>query len=75
MRITTTIDDDTISELMRLAQTESKTEAVNRAVASFIRQERVKRFKNLRGKLDMPSNEALETAELERDERLASRDG
>ena len=45
MRITTTIADEDVDELMRLVGTESKTEAVNRAIASFIRQERVKRLK------------------------------
>ncbi len=51
---------------MQLAGTENKTGAVNKAITSFIRQERLMRFKKLRGKLDFPTNEASEAGELER---------
>ena len=55
-----------------MAGTENKTEAVNLAIHEFIRQERLRKFKRLRGKLDMPTHEELEAEELERAERLAS---
>lgn len=71
MRTTVTVDDQTFKRLMQLAGTENKTEAVNLAIHEFIRQERLRRFKRLRGKLDMPTNEELEAGELERAERLA----
>lgn len=58
-------------KLMQLTDTDNKTEAVNRAIHEFIRQERLKRFKKLRGKLDMPSNDELEGLELERAWQLA----
>lgn len=70
-RTTISIDERTFEQLMQLAGTENKTEAVNKAITSFIRQERLMRFKKLRGKLDIPTNEALEAGELERAERLA----
>lgn len=46
---------------MQLAGADNKTEAVSKAITSFIKQERLMRFKKLRGKLDPPTNEALET--------------
>jgi len=70
-RTTISIDEKTFEQLLQLARTNNKTEAVNKAITSFIRQERLMRFKKLRGKLDLPTNEALETGELERAERLA----
>lgn len=70
-RTTISIDEKTFEQLMQLAGTGNKTEAVNKAITSFIRQERLMRFKKLRGKLDIPTNEALEAGELERAERLA----
>lgn len=73
-RTTISVDEETFNQLMQLAGTENKTEAINMAIRSFIRQERVQRFKKLRGKLvDLPSNEALEAAELQRAENLADR--
>lgn len=72
-RTTISIDEKTFEQLMQLAGTENKTEAVNKAITAFIRQERLTRFKKLRGKLNMPTNEALEAGELERAERLASK--
>lgn len=71
-RTTISIDERTFKQLMQLAGTENKTEAINKAITSFIRQERLARFKKLRGKLDMPTNEALEAGELERAKRLAN---
>lgn len=73
-RTTISVDEKTFEQLMQLAGTDNKTEAVNKAITSFIRQERLLRFKKLRGKLNMPTNEALEAGELERAEQLASHD-
>lgn len=73
-RTTISVDEGTFDQLMQLAGTDNKTEAVNMAIRSFIRQERVRRFKMLRGKLtDLPSNEVLEAAEVERARDLAER--
>ena len=73
-RTTISIDEKTFEQLLQLAGTENKTEAVNKAITSFIRQERLIRFKKLRGKLDLPTHEVLEAGELERAERLASQE-
>lgn len=65
MRVTATIDDARLRELLRLAGTDNKTEAVNRAVEAFIYFERLARLKRLRGTLaDAPANEEVEAAEL-----------
>ncbi len=72
MRTTVTIDDRTFEELLRLAATDNKTKAVNTAIAAYIRAERLRRFKELRGHLGyLPSNEDLEAPDLERARRLA----
>ncbi len=56
---------------MQLVGTTNKTEAVKVAIDEFIRRERLKRFKALRGKVDIMSNEEIEAAQLERSELLA----
>lgn len=65
MRTTITIDDQTYEKLMQLAGTTNKTEAVNLAIHSFIRQAHLRRFKELRGKAELPSSK---TSDLEPDE-------
>jgi len=57
-------------ELMNLVGTSSKTRAVNEAVREYIRRERLRRFKSLRGKLEVATNEEIEAPQLERARRL-----
>ncbi len=71
MRTTISVDEQTFEALMHLAGTTNKTEAVKLAIDEFIRRERLKRFKALRGKADIMSNEEIEAAQLERAELLA----
>ncbi len=71
MRTTISVDEQTFKILMHLAGTTNKTEAVKLAIDEFIRRERLKRFKALRGKVDIMSNEEIEAAQLERAELLA----
>lgn len=73
MRTTISIDEQILEHLLQVAGTENKTKAVNLAITSFIRQERVARFKKLRGKLDIPSNDELEQEEIARADTLANR--
>lgn len=71
MRTTITIDEQKFEELLQLAGTSNRTEAVNLAVNEFIRAERVRRFKRLRGSLtEIPDNDELERLDAERMERL-----
>ncbi len=71
MRTTISVDEQTFEILMHLSGTTNKTEAVKVAIDEFIRRERLKRFKALRGKVDIMSNEEIEAAQLERAELLA----
>lgn len=49
MRTTVTIDDDLIAELMREANAASRSEAIRRAVESYLKRRRRERFKQLAG--------------------------
>ena len=71
MRTTISVDEQTFETLMHLAGTTNKTEAVKIAIDEFIRRERLKRFKALRGKVDIISNDELEAAQQERAESLS----
>ena len=71
MRTTISVDEQVFETLMHLAGTTNKTEAVKLAIDEFIRRERLKRFKALRGKVDMISNDELEAAQQERAESLS----
>ncbi len=71
MRTTISVDEQTFETLLDLAGTSNKTEAVKLAIDEFIRRERLKRFKALRGKVDIMSNEEIEAAQQERAELLA----
>jgi Arc/MetJ family transcription regulator len=57
MRTTITVDDQTFEKLMQFTGTTNKTEAVNLAIYSFIRQAHLRRFKELRGKADLSDHE------------------
>jgi Arc/MetJ family transcription regulator len=71
MRTTISVDDQTFETLMQLTGTTNKSEAVKLAIDEFIRRERLKRFRALRGKVDIMSNEEIEAVQLERAERLS----
>ncbi len=70
MRTTISVDEQTFETLMHLAGTNNKTEAVKLAIDEFIRRERLKRFKALRGKVDIMSNEEIEAVQQTRAELL-----
>lgn len=72
MRTTVSIDDDDFRQLMRLADTDDRTEAVDIAIRSYIRAQRIRRFKELRGAVpELPDNDDVEALDLERAEQLA----
>ncbi len=62
MRTTITIDDAIFSELMRFTHAKTRTDAINRALAEWLRRKKIERLKSLRGKLDF----AGELADLRR---------
>ena len=69
MRLTVTIENKTIEELMGFSGATSKTKAVNQAVVEWIRWKKRQSLKELRGKLDfefdMKSLDQIEIEEIE----------
>jgi hypothetical protein len=69
MRITATISDDMVMVVKDLTGARTKTEAVNMALAEWIRLKKLTRIKELRGKINIASNKdemnSLEIKEVE----------
>jgi Arc/MetJ family transcription regulator len=69
MRTTLNIDDAIARDLMRYTDAKTKTEAVNKAIAEWVRRKRVDEFRALRGKIrwegDLEETRALELTESE----------
>ena len=70
MKVNVELDDDLARALLTLTRAEELEEAVVIAIEHFVRKERLERFRALKGKVDILSNDELEAAELERVERL-----
>jgi metal-responsive CopG/Arc/MetJ family transcriptional regulator len=51
-RITITIPNELVDELMKVAQAKSKTEAIKNAIKNEIKQKKKEKIKNLAGKVD-----------------------
>lgn len=51
MRTTVTMSDETLVELMRFSEANTRTEAVNRAVEEWVRLRKAQELRSLRGKL------------------------
>ena len=64
MRISVTIQDHLISDLMDIAHTKNKTQAVNTAVKEWIRLKKLQKIKSFRGKLKIENN-LVELRDLE----------
>ena len=65
MRITVSIHNQTMEELLVLTNTKNKTEAVNRAISEFLRRESKGKLLSLKGKLHLENNwKILREAEL-----------
>lgn len=70
MRTSVTLDDKVFTELMEITAESNKTRAVQIAVERFVREAKLERLRQLRGKVLILGNkeiEAGEIAELERD--------
>ena len=71
MRTTVTIPDPLFDELLRFTEADSRTEAIQVAVATYVRRAKLERLRSLRGKLDITGTEASDEADLhEQRERL-----
>ena len=64
MRTTITIPDTLFSELMNFTGSESRTEAVQLAVESYVRRAKLEKLRALRGKLDIGGTEANDEADM-----------
>lgn len=51
MRTTINVSDDVLSDLLRLMDVKTRTEAVNRALTEYVRIKRLEKLRSLRGKL------------------------
>ncbi len=67
MRTTITVDDVIFGDLMNLTQAKSRNEAINTALAEWVRRQKIQRLKSLRGKLsiadDLDDRRQLEIGE------------
>lgn len=71
MRTTVTMSDETLAELMRFSEANTKTEAVNRAVEEWVRSRKAQELRSLRGKLSFDwSIEETRRADVEELEDL-----
>jgi hypothetical protein len=59
------MSDEIASDLMRFTEARTRTEAVNRAVEEWVRWERIRRLRSLRGRLSVETSiEGLRQAEI-----------
>jgi len=72
MRTTMDVDEKLIEEVVALTREKSKSRAVNRALAEYIRRRRLEELRALAGKIDLVDNlkelEELELKEMGRSE-------
>jgi len=70
MRTTLNLDDTIIRDLMRYTDAKTKTEAVNTAIAEWVRRKRINEFRALRGTICWEGDlEAMRTLEIRESER------
>ena len=55
MRTTVTIEHDILEELLKQTKAKSKAAAVKEAVRDYLRREKLKKIKSLKGKLEFDS--------------------
>ena len=72
MRTSVTLDDEVFQELMEITNETNRTRAVQRAVKRFVRDAKLERLKQLKGKVSILSNDEIEAGELSELERQRS---
>jgi Arc/MetJ family transcription regulator len=69
MRTTINVEDEILSDLMRFTNAKTRTEAVNHAIAEWVRRQRILHFRSKRGKIqwegDLDEMRSLELKESE----------
>jgi len=56
MRTTVTLGEKLIKEVLQFSGSKNKTQAVNKALNEWLKQQKIDRLKALRGKLDIQDN-------------------
>jgi hypothetical protein len=56
MRITATIEDKILADLMKFTRAKSKTAAINTALEDWVRHLKIDKLRSLRGKLKIEDN-------------------
>ena len=69
MRTTIKLDDSILTDLMRLTDGKNRTEAVNKALADWVKWKKIKELKAMRGKIrfegDLTELRGRDIAEIE----------
>ncbi len=66
MRLTVSIENKMIEELISISGASSKTKAVNQAITEWVRWKKRQKLKNLRGKIHFESNiETLDQLDID----------
>ena len=66
MRTTITVEDDVMEKLMKYTKSKTRTEAVNHALADWVRHLKMEQLRALRGRLYMEDNwEKLRSMEIQ----------
>lgn len=61
MRTTVTIPDELLDELLALAITDNRTQAINEAIQGHVRRAKIQKLIALRGQVDIAENEEIES--------------
>jgi len=64
MRTSVTLDDEVFRELLEITNETNRTRAVQTAVEHFVRDTKLARLRQLKGKVTILSNEEIEAGEL-----------
>jgi len=66
VRTTITVADGVMEKLMKYTQSKTRTEAVNRALADWVQNQKLEKLRSLRGKLYIEDNwEKLRAMEIQ----------
>lgn len=63
MRVSLTLNDETLQELLEVTNTINMTQAVSTALNEYLRRRRLERIRALRGEVEIASDEEIEAVE------------
>ena len=72
MRTTLDLNEELISELLKVTEAKTKTEAIHLAISELIRRRKLEKLKSLSGKIQIDlDRKTMKKVERERQKRLA----